>query len=36
MKLPNENDVIGWLIMVPLVVLLWTLTGYVVYEIMFW
>lgn len=39
MKLPNENDVLRALILVPLIFLLWALTGGVVYEIikiMFW
>ena len=32
MKLPNET-VIGWLIMIPLIVLIWAVSGYLLYEI---
>jgi hypothetical protein len=39
MKRFDQNDVIGWLIMVPLIVLIWAVSGYLVYEIInavFW
>ena len=32
MKLPDENAVIGWLIMIPLIVLVWATSGWMVYE----
>jgi hypothetical protein len=39
MKLPDLNDAIGLLFMVPLLVLVWAMSGYLVYEIInavFW
>jgi hypothetical protein len=39
MKRFDQNDVIGWLIMAPLIVLIWALFGYLVYEfisVTFW
>lgn len=39
MKLPDKNAVIVWLIIVPLIVVIWALSGYLLYEIasaVFW
>ena len=39
MKRFDQNDALGWLIMVPLIVLIWAISGYIVYEVInavFW
>lgn len=39
MKRLDLNDVIGWLIMAPLIALIWAVSGYLIYEIasaVFW
>ena len=33
MKLPDKHDAIGWAFMIPLIVLIWALSGYLLYEI---
>jgi hypothetical protein len=33
MKLPDLNDVIGFVIMFPLAVLIWVISGWLAYEI---
>lgn len=32
MKLPDKHDVIGWAFVIPLIVLIWAVSGYLLYE----
>ena len=39
MKLPDLNDMLGLLFMIPLIILIWAVSGYLIYEIasaVFW